>query len=86
MSDHYLNEAVVVGIYIDRSLNDFIRACEIYIQAEQEKVMNPTAEAGGLALGVRRTVRPWLSKGQGPEPSAILCRVIAGVPGGFDVS
>ena len=48
--------------------------------------MNPMAKARGLALGVRRTVRPWLSKGQGPEPSAIRCRVIAGIPGGFDVS
>lgn len=55
MSDHYLNEAVVVGIYIDRSLNDFIRACEITIQAEQEKVIPDTELIALLCDAVRLT-------------------------------
>ena len=45
--------------------------------------MNPMAEARGLALGVRLSGASCPFQGTRPEPSAMLCRVIAGIPGGL---
>ena len=49
----------------------------------EQAVMNPPAEAGGLALGVRRSGASCPFQGTRPEPSAVRCRVYAGVPGGL---
>ena len=45
--------------------------------------MNPMAEARGLALRVRLSGASCPFQGTRPEPSAMLCRVIAGIPGGL---
>ena len=32
------DESVVAGVYMDRSINDFVRGCEVYVQEESQKL------------------------------------------------
>ena len=47
--------SLVAGVFMDRSLNDFTRACEVYIEAEQRKIDCDTWLVALLCDAVRLT-------------------------------
>ncbi len=45
----------VLGVFMDRSLNDFVHACEVYIEAEQHKLAPDNALTALLCDAIRLT-------------------------------
>ena len=49
------DESIVAGVSMNRSLGSFIRACEVYIQKESQKLLPDNALVSLLCDAVRLT-------------------------------
>lgn len=57
------DESVIAGVYMERSLGNFIRACEVYVQEESQK-LSPDSHLIALLCDAVRLAREMTNSGR----------------------